>query len=101
MQSAIDAAIIKEHQPAAAIDNIAVRLQRHPYPPYTEDPYVFVIQSQLPFMILLSFIVTAANISKDVVLEKEKKLKVRLQTSSRLLVAIGAVRIVDSDFGYL
>ena len=55
---------------------VGVELKSFPYPPYHNDNFVIVIQMQLPFIIMLSFIVTAPVICKDVVLEKEKKLKV-------------------------
>ena len=57
-------------------ETIDFYLERFPYPPYRDDVFVFVIQIQFPFIILLSFIVTAPSISKDIVLEKERKLKV-------------------------
>ncbi len=37
-----------------------------------------LIQTTMPFLIMFSFIVTTPNICKDVVLEKEKRLKVRV-----------------------
>ena len=43
---------------------------------YVNDPFVAVLQRQFPFIVLLSFIIIAPNICKDVVLEKERKLKV-------------------------
>jgi hypothetical protein len=57
-------------------DKIDVRLKSFPYPPYLDDAFIFILTTQLPFIIMLSFIVTAPTICKDVVLEKEKKLKV-------------------------
>ena len=59
-----------------ALNNTEVQLKSFPYPPYNKDPFIVIIQTQLPFMIMLSFIVTAPVICKDIVLEKEKKLKV-------------------------
>lgn len=57
-------------------DKIDVRLKTFPYPPYLDDAFIFILTTQFPFIIMLSFIVTAPTICKDVVLEKEKKLKV-------------------------
>jgi ATP-binding cassette subfamily A (ABC1) protein 3 len=54
-----------------------LRLQRYPYPPYLEDKYLFALQGWLPLLIMLSFIYPAINITKSVVYEKEKRLKVR------------------------
>ena len=58
------------------LNNTDVFLKRFPYPEYHDDVFIIVLQTQLPFLIMLSFIVTAPVICKDVVLEKEKKLKV-------------------------
>ena len=64
-------------QVEAAAANVDVDLQRFPYPSFIDDRFILVIQQQFPFIILLSFIICAANIVKDVVLEKERKLKVQ------------------------
>ena len=66
-------------------DSVDVLLKSFPYPSYNKDFYIVVLQLQLPFLIMLSFIVTAPIICKDVVLEKEKKLKVGV--SSRGLMS--------------
>ncbi|GAB1602809.1 ATP-binding cassette sub-family A member 3-like [Argonauta hians] len=50
-------------------------MNRHPYPPYNNDPMVLVIQGQLPFILILSFILCAVQIVKDIVQEKELRLK--------------------------
>jgi len=62
-------------------DEYDIRLQRFPYPPYLEDRYLFALQIWLPVSIMLSFIYPALNITKSVVYEKEKKLKVRSKKS--------------------
>ncbi|XP_061181930.1 phospholipid-transporting ATPase ABCA3-like isoform X1 [Saccostrea echinata] len=54
-------------------DNI--KLRRHPYPPYNDDKFVLVIQQQFPLILILSFVLVALNVVKDVVHEKERKLK--------------------------
>lgn len=69
-------AIIKVYNSTAQTDTIPVSLQRFPYPPYIYDPYVLVLVNDLPGVILLSFIVAAPNIVKDLVLEKERRLRV-------------------------
>ncbi|KAK6165163.1 hypothetical protein SNE40_023607 [Patella caerulea] len=52
-----------------------ISLKRHPYPPYNDDNFVLVIQQQFPLLLMLSFIIVALSIVKDVVYEKERKLK--------------------------
>jgi ATP-binding cassette subfamily A (ABC1) protein 3 len=52
-----------------------VKLQRFPYPAYTDDKYLFALQAFLPLLMLLSFIYPVINITKSIVYEKEKRLK--------------------------
>lgn len=58
------------------LDDFKLLMERFPYPPYKYDVFLSVIQMQLPFLIMLSLIFIALNIPKEVVLEKERKLKV-------------------------
>ena len=78
LQHAINIALIKEIKDSAEgeIDNMKIQMRRFPYPPYVDDNFILVLQRQLPFLILLSFIVTAPNIVKDIIIEKENRLKV-------------------------
>ena len=55
---------------------VQTKLKVFPYPPYNDDKFITVLQTQLPFIILLSFILIAPTMCKDIVLEKEKKIKV-------------------------
>lgn len=75
MQKALDLAIT-EYLNGSLEEHITVEMKRHPHPPYLNDFFITVLQYQLGFIILLSFVVVAPNIVKDVCLEKEKKLKV-------------------------
>lgn len=56
--------------------NFGVYTQRMPYPPYTEDPMIIVIQKQLPLFIVLSLILSVVMSTKHLVYEKEKQVKV-------------------------
>lgn len=76
LQHAIDEGIIEKLNPNATQRNVSVHLQRYPYPPYVDDFFVVALQSYLPLLFLLSFIVTAPSIVKDIVIEKESRLKV-------------------------
>ena len=78
--------IMSELGGRSAANQIDVQMKSFPYPPYHDDGFILIIQMQMPFMIMISFIVTAPVICKDVVLEKEKKLKVGV--SSRLVQLI-------------
>ena len=78
-QQAIDIAIIEYHMPPTSElqrDNLIISLQRHPYPDYLDDGFIFILQGQFPLFLMLSYMCTAPIIVKDVVLEKERKLKV-------------------------
>ena len=74
LQYALDRALLQFRN--VSTDGFTVDMRRYPYPPYINDFFILVIQMQLPFLILISFVITAISITKNVVLEKERKLKV-------------------------
>jgi ATP-binding cassette subfamily A (ABC1) protein 3 len=76
LQHHIDIALMRLVNVTAAEQLVNVHLQRHPYPPYLSDNFVLVIQQQLPTILLLSLVFSALQIVKEVVHEKERKLKV-------------------------
>lgn len=76
LQRAMDFSIIEEMNSSLKLDDFKVMLKRFPEPKSRHDPFVSILQEQLPLIIMLSFIVSAPAICKDIVLEKEKKLKV-------------------------
>ncbi|XP_033097470.1 ATP-binding cassette sub-family A member 3-like [Anneissia japonica] len=73
LQNAIDKSILKVS--SVVTNNISVNMQRFPYPPYNDDLFILVIQSQLPVLLLISYILNALDITRSIVQEKEKKLK--------------------------
>ena len=50
-------------------------LERFPYPQYEEDGYLYAIQFGLPLLLMLSYMYSALTIVRNVVHEKERKLK--------------------------
>lgn len=66
--------------------NLQLDLQmcRYPFPPYLDDKFIMALQLFFPMIICFSFIYPAVNIVKNIVVEKEKKLKV----SFKILVSI-------------
>ena len=50
-------------------------MQRFPYPPYIEDIFLLALQFLFPIILMLSFIYPAVNLTKNLVIEKEKRLK--------------------------
>ena len=79
LQNAVDRAIMVDiggDNATEKLENINLELSRHPYPAFNDDNFILVIQKQFPLFLMLSFVLVALNIVKDVVHEKERKLKV-------------------------
>lgn len=76
IQRALDLAVMKTLRPRSPVTEVGISMQRMLYPPYVQDPFIFAIQNQFPFLIMISFTIIAPNIAKDVILEKERRLKV-------------------------
>jgi ATP-binding cassette subfamily A (ABC1) protein 3 len=74
IQHAVDMAILKYR--GEDTKSLKVKMQRFPYPDYIEDNFIIVIQQTLPQLLMLSLIFTALCIVRDIVHEKERKLKV-------------------------
>ncbi|XP_033737996.1 ATP-binding cassette sub-family A member 7-like isoform X2 [Pecten maximus] len=73
IQDMVDHAIIR-----LQTDNkqdTGIELQMFPYPCYTEDKFVYAISRSLPLFLVLAWVLTVAMICKNVVYEKEKRLK--------------------------
>lgn len=80
MQHTVDRAImhsLNKTEAANVLWKTRVVLSRYPYPAYKYDIFILAIQNQLPLLLVLSFTYTSLNIVRAVVLEKERKLKVR------------------------
>ncbi|CAL1544560.1 unnamed protein product [Lymnaea stagnalis] len=78
IQNAIDDSIMQEiltKDQLSIYRNTSVLLKRHPYPPYKEDNFVLVLQQQFPLVVMLSLVVIVLGMVRDIVLEKERKLK--------------------------
>lgn len=78
VQYAVDMAIVDVLSKSNASFKVDLRLQRMSYPQYLDDNFVLVVQQQFPMIIVLSFIFYSMQIVKDLVYEKEQKLKVSL-----------------------
>lgn len=59
-----------------ATDSLATLLWRYSYPKYTLDNFVLVMQGQLPIVIMMGYVLAVLNVTRNVVVEKEKRLKV-------------------------
>ncbi len=77
LQYALDQVIVNMKLGALSdMPLVDIHMKRFPYPHYNDDNFVLVLQQQLPFILMLSFVFSALQIVKDVVYEKERKLKV-------------------------
>uniref|UniRef100_A0A6P8HMV1 ATP-binding cassette sub-family A member 3-like isoform X2 n=1 Tax=Actinia tenebrosa TaxID=6105 RepID=A0A6P8HMV1_ACTTE len=75
LQNAIDMAILRYRDKNSSAQSIAIKMQRFPYPAYIKDSFILVIQQTLPLFLILSLVFTALCIVRDIVHEKERKLK--------------------------
>ena len=81
IQHAVDSSIIgilsgNDTWTGSLNTTVTVSVKRFPYPDYVHDNFILVIQQTLPLLLMLSLFFIALNIVRDVVFEKEKKLKV-------------------------
>lgn len=91
MQYAVDMAIVDVMSKSNASFKVDLQLQRMSYPPYLDDNFVLVVQQQFPMIIVLSFIFYSMQIVKDLVYEKEQKLKVSIVIVLWLNICYGSV----------
>lgn len=78
LQRALHYSIITYLNPAAKpeLDNIKLTMERYPFPPYNDDKFSTLVLPFLPLLIMLSLMMVALMIPKEIGTEKEKKLKV-------------------------
>ena len=82
---AVDKALATEvASPGETPERVTVQLQRFPYPPYVDDMFVEILQSQLPLLIIIGFAFTVPDLASSVTLEKEKRLKVSIVIMSSM-----------------
>lgn len=78
LQFEVDKAIIKKKSGQSILfDNVIMHVKKMPYPPYVEDPLLTAIQSNLPLFLMLGFILYEIQLTKNIIFEKERKLKVK------------------------
>lgn len=83
LQYAIDMSILElSSNRSFSASSVSLSMRRFPYPPYVDDNFVLVIQQQLPFIIMLSFVFSSMQIVRDLVHEKEQKLKVGIDVTT-------------------
>lgn len=95
VQHAIDIGIIAAATGYNATDfpeifDTDVQLQLYPFPAYTQNFFIQVIQGQLPSILMISFIMSVLYIARNVALEKENRLKVN-RFSFYLLSDLGII----------
>jgi ATP-binding cassette subfamily A (ABC1) protein 3 len=80
VQHAVNFAVLREVggvNQTDILDSVNVHLKRHPYPAFNDDNFILVIQQQFPFILMLSFVIVSLVVVKEIVHEKERKLKVK------------------------
>ncbi|XP_052051225.1 ATP-binding cassette sub-family A member 17 [Apodemus sylvaticus] len=78
IQHAVDKAIMQHHAPKAALDmfkNLHVLVQRFPFGPHIQDPFLVILQNEFPLLLMLSFICVELIITNSILSEKERKQK--------------------------
>ena len=73
VQQALDLTIMENL--GIETNHLKFDIQRMPYPPYFNDTFVGVLEGFLAMLFLLCFIFMTFNIVKNLVVEKEKRLK--------------------------
>lgn len=74
LQAAMDMAITV-YLNGNNIPNFVPRVKPFPFPAYDDNGFVFGIKSILPLFLIMSYLYTAINIVREIVLEKERRLK--------------------------
>ncbi|ESO85211.1 hypothetical protein LOTGIDRAFT_221435 [Lottia gigantea] len=74
-QVALDLAIIRSWNSSVNTSGLVFETQKMPYPPYIQDPMIFILQVNFPLLLCLSFMLNVVITTKTLILEKEKKLK--------------------------
>ena len=75
---AVDLSLIAEVNPSfdPTTTNVTIQLKQYPYPPFNKDEMTGPIKVAIPLFIMIGFVVVAATICQEIVLEKENKFKV-------------------------
>jgi len=80
LQLAVEKAVAKhiaddDDEKIKDINDIDVRMQRFPYPPYLDDDFLYVLEAGLHSFTYIALTPTVFSITKELVLEKERRLK--------------------------
>ncbi|XP_019855200.1 PREDICTED: ATP-binding cassette sub-family A member 3-like [Amphimedon queenslandica] len=73
LQKIVDEAIV-EHTTGLPVD-VNVQVRQFPYPPYRRDIFLTIVDFILPLFVILSFIYSAGVFVKELVLEKETRIR--------------------------
>ena len=69
------AAKVLQGAPSNTKEQFSFELARFPFPPYVSDLFLFALSFLFPAVIVFSFIYSSVNLTKNLVIEKEKRLK--------------------------
>lgn len=71
IQNAIDKAIMNQF----GKENVTVYMQKFPFPSYIKDGFIIIIEQFMPNFLVIAFIYSSLCIVRNIVYEKEKRLK--------------------------
>lgn len=75
-QEVMDSLGVSEQEASAILGKMdALDYERYPYPQYEKDGFLYAIQFGMPLLFMLSYMYSALTITRNVVHEKERKLK--------------------------
>eukprot|EP00052_Salpingoeca_macrocollata_P025254 m.229564 g.229564 ORF g.229564 m.229564 type:complete len:1857 (+) comp22401_c4_seq1:3439-9009(+) len=79
LQSCMDIAIMQFLKGSDELPNVVTRLKMMPFPSWEDDGFIFAIRTVLPLFLVLSYQYTAVQLTRSIVLEKERRLKEALK----------------------
>jgi ATP-binding cassette subfamily A (ABC1) protein 3 len=86
MKYLLDMTIIKTFNSSVNLNTVNIEMQKMPYPPYVMDGLISVIQQYMPMCLMLSFILSSFQTTKNIVYEKERRLKVTFNICNNMFM---------------
>eukprot|EP00039_Didymoeca_costata_P018273 m.332823 g.332823 ORF g.332823 m.332823 type:complete len:1854 (-) comp17014_c0_seq1:237-5798(-) len=75
LENAIGAGVAKYYSPSKEFPKVLPRLTSFPFPAYEEDGFLGLITGLLPTILIYIFVYPAQNIARELVIEKEERLR--------------------------
>lgn len=75
IQAAVDQSITKYYSPNRSYPQITPRVTSYPFPAFEDDAFFGIISGLFPFILVLSFLYTVMSITRQLIHEKETRMK--------------------------